>query len=168
MCMRREEGARLPHQTSLPWELFLCSLPWGAPRDLLSLPKVQVHQSGSSMAPGVEEKGSEDGEGQVRVREYPGPQVVETNVQAAPSAPGRVPSPGRSALASCSFQTSCPQGLQARRGEKRMGLKGPHGMGTGCPVMTGHLGGCPGVLAQPSSTTGPLLSLVLGWGAPNG
>lgn len=111
----QEEGgggqAAPPDLTPLGALLFLCSLPWGAPRDLLSLPKVQVHQSGSSMAPGVEEKGSEDWEGQVRVRDHPGRQVMETNVWAVPSAPGRVPSPGRSASASCSYQTSWPQGV---------------------------------------------------------
>lgn len=81
MCMREGGGQAAP-QTPL---LGACSSPEspppfpggqcgsGPPRDLLLFPKVQVHPSGSSRAPGVEEKGSEDWEGQVRLRDHPGP-----------------------------------------------------------------------------------------------
>lgn len=116
----REEGgggqAAPPGLTPLGALLLLCSLPWDAARDLLSIPKVQVYQSGSSMAPGVEEKGSEDWEGQVMVRDHPGPQVVETNARAAPSGPGRVPSPREEG-----FSFLLPPGFLASRGY-RLGL----------------------------------------------
>lgn len=66
-------GSRLAHQTPAPTGssvLFLClpaSLPYGAAWgvDCLEIcfrfPKVQVHESGSSTGPGVEEKGAGTG-----------------------------------------------------------------------------------------------------------
>ena len=60
---------------------------------------------------------------------------------------------GKGTPTSCSHQTFQPQGAADWAGGEGAGLKGPHSLDSGCPLMmTGHLDDRPGVLALPSST----------------